>query len=394
MKEKIIELSNDLFNELVEVRRHLHAHPELSFQEKETSAFIAKKLSEAGISHRTNIGGYGILAEIHGELDGEGVIALRADMDALPIEETTAFAFASQNKGVMHACGHDVHSTCVLGAALILNQMKPQFGGTIQFIFQPAEEVLPGGAKLMLEDGVFDQGAPQHILGQHVFPELPVGKVGFRAGPYMASTDEIYIRVIGKGGHGAKPDQVIDPVLISAHLLIALQQVASRWSNPQMPTVLSFGKIEGKGATNIIPNEVHLAGTFRTFSEQWRMEAHEKIKNLCEHVVSGMGGHVEIRIEKGYPVLVNDEAYTAYCREMAENLFGTENVVELEMRTTAEDFAYFAQAYPSCFYRLGTSNPDGTFSLPVHNSGFSVNEESIKIGSQLMSWLAIQSLKL
>ena len=394
IKEKIADLSKTYFKELVEVRRHIHSNPELSFNEKETATFLSKKLREADISHKTSIGGYGILAEIKGNLEGDSVIALRADMDALPIQETTHLPYASRKEGIMHACGHDVHSTCVLGAALILNQLRPHFGGTVQFIFQPAEEVLPGGAKLMLEDGLFDELSPKHIIGQHVFPELPAGKVGFRPGPYMASTDEIYIRVIGKGGHGAKPDQVIDPVLISAHLLIALQQVASRWSNPQMPTVLSFGKIEGKGATNIIPNEVNIAGTFRTFSESWRTEAHGKITQLCEQLVSSMGGTVEIRIEKGYPVLVNDEEFTEHCRNMAIELFGSENVVELEMRTTAEDFAYFAQAYPSCFYRLGTSNEDGSLSLPVHNSGFSVNEECIHIGSQLMSWLALQSLRL
>ncbi|MFM7769996.1 MAG: M20 family metallopeptidase, partial [Bacteroidota bacterium] len=252
---------------------------------------------------------------------------------------------------------------------------------------------LPGGAKLMMEDGVFNNRQPQHIIGQHVFPELHAGKVGFRSGPYMASTDEIYLTIKGKGGHGAKPDQVIDPVLMSAHVLVALQQVASRWSNPQMPTVLSFGKISGQGATNIIPSEVRLEGTFRTFSEAWRNEAHDKIRNLITGICESMGGSAEVRIERGYPVLVNDEEFTKQCKAEAIALLGEENVVELDMRTTAEDFAYFAQAYPSCFYRLGTATKiDNSCSLPVHNSGFQVNEDCLSTGIELMSWLTLKSL--
>lgn len=394
MKELIRELSEKHFDEIVSIRRHIHANPELSYQEKNTSAFVAKFLSAWGIPFTENIGGYGIRAEIKGELPSSKSIALRGDMDALPIHEDNNLPFKSTVEGVMHACGHDVHTASLLGAAKILSETKTLWGGTITFVFQPAEEVLPGGALLMLKDGLFEYKKPDGIFGQHVFPELPAGKVGYRAGAYMASADELHVTITGKGGHGAKPDQCIDPILITSHLLIALQQVVSRWSNPQMPTVLSFGKIIGNGATNIIPNEVKLEGTFRTFSESWRTVAHEKIISLSKGLVEGMGGTIDFRIERGYPVVYNNPELTERAIEQAKDYLGEENVIALEMRTTAEDFAYYSQQMPGCFYRLGTSNEDGTLNAPVHNNKFAVNENALKIGMGLLAWHAIQELKL
>lgn len=393
MIEQIKSLSKSFLPSIIGIRRHIHANPELSFEEEETSRYIIEHLKSWGIAYESNIGGHGILATIKGNLPGSGVIALRGDMDALPIQETTELSFRSTKNGVMHACGHDVHTASLLGALKILNEIKDSWGGTIQGIFQPAEEMLPGGASLMLEAGVFKHQAPNEIFGQHVFPELEAGKVGFRAGAYMASTDEIYVRIIGKGGHGAKPDQVIDPILIGSHLLVALQQVSSRWSNPQIPTVLSFGKFTANGATNVIPNEVQLEGTFRTFDEEWRHEAHERILTLAKNLVEGMGGKIEMRIERGYPVLHNNEALTERARLNAVEYLGSDNVVDLDKRTTAEDFAYFAQAYPSCFYRLGTASEDGSCSSPVHNSNFQVNEHALEVGMGLMAYHAVQELK-
>ena len=391
MITRIQSLAQTLLPEITAIRRHIHAHPELSFQEKETALFVKTKLTEWGIAVQSDIAGHGLVAYIHGQEPDSRLIALRADMDALPIIEENDVVYKSTREGIMHACGHDAHTASLLGAAKILFELRNEWKGTIQLIFQPAEEVLPGGASLMIDAGIFKAKKPQAIFGQHVFPELPAGKVGFRPGPYMASTDELYVTVKGKGGHGAKPDKAIDPVLISAQLIVALQQVASRWTNPQMPTVLTFGKVQANGATNIIPNEVKLEGTFRTFSESWRKEAHVRMVQLAKGLVEGMGGEVDFRIEVGYPVVMNDEQLTHLAIEAAKEYLGEENVVPLDMRTTAEDFAYYSQQMPGCFYRLGTATPNGKKTAPVHNSRFDIDEQSLLTGMGLMAWLALKS---
>ena len=391
LPQQIRELAEANFPEVLAMRRHLHMHPELSYNEIETASFVAEQLRRLGLDVKTGIGGHGLTAFISGNNPESRLVALRADMDALPIVEQNETQYKSRHEGVMHACGHDVHTSSLLGAAMILNQLRDQFEGTVQLVFQPAEEVLPGGASLMLKDGVFADRMPQAIIGQHVFPELPAGKIGLKPGVYMASADELYVTVKGRGGHGAKPDRNIDPVLIASHLIVALQQVVSRWSNPTMPSVLSFGKVIANGATNIIPSEVRLEGTFRTFDEKWRKEAHERMIALADGLVNGMGGEVDFRIEVGYPVLKNDESLTLRARELAVEYLGSENVVDLNVRMTAEDFAYYGHEMPGCFYRLGTASPvDETKSFSVHHPRFDIDEEALKTGMGLMAWLAVQ----
>jgi amidohydrolase len=389
--DQIRALAETHYPDVLAMRRHLHMHPELSYQEIETASFVAAQLKGLGLEVQTGIGGHGITAFIKGKNPDSRLVALRADMDALPIREQNEVEYKSKHEGIMHACGHDVHTSSLLGTAIILNNLKEHFEGTIQLVFQPAEEVLPGGASLMLKDGVFAKKKPQAIFGQHVYPELPAGKIGLKPGVYMASTDELYVTVKGRGGHGAKPDRNIDPVLITSHLIVALQQVVSRWSNPAMPSVLSFGKVIANGATNIIPGEVTLAGTFRTFDEKWRKEAHERMIALAEGLVKGMGGEVDFRIEVGYPVLKNDETLTLRSKELAAEYLGAENVVDLDVRMTAEDFAYFGHEMPGCFYRLGTASPsDESKSFSVHHPRFDIDENALKTGMGLMAWLAVQ----
>lgn len=391
IKEKIQELSANIFDDVVANRRHLHSHPELSFHEVETSAFVAKKLDELGLQYQ-RMADNGLVALIKGQKPSDKVVALRADMDALPILEANDVPYRSQNTGVMHACGHDAHTSSLLGTAKILTGLTDQFGGTVKLIFQPAEEKLPGGANLMIQEGVLENPKPQAVLGQHVMPLIDAGKVGFRAGKYMASADEIYVTVRGKGGHAAQPQQNIDPVLITAHILTALQQVVSRFADPKTPSVLSFGKVIANGATNVIPNEVYLEGTFRTMDEKWRTEAHIKMKKLAEGIAESMGGSCEFNIMKGYPFLVNEEKLTAATRASAEEYLGKENVLDLDIWMAAEDFAYYSQVADSCFYRLGTRNESRGITSSVHTPTFDVEEDAFKISTGLMAYLAVKQL--
>ncbi len=390
----IQQLARRFFPEVQAIRRHLHAHPELSFEEHHTASYISTQLTQHGISHRGEIAGTGIVAEIEGRNPSSRLIALRADMDALPILEKNSVEYRSRNPGIMHACGHDAHTACALGAAFILQQTKAQWEGTVRLIFQPGEEKLPGGASLMIEEGVLRDPTPAHILGQHVFPELESGKVGFRSGMYMASTDELYLTVKGKGGHAALPAQYNNPLLIASAIVLRLQQL---FMDPQqreipedVPTVLAFGKIEGRGATNVIPSEVYLEGTFRTMHEDWRKEAHARIARIAQETAALYGGEAVLRVEKGYPFLVNDPQVTAVMRAAAETYLGPENVVDLELRMTAEDFAWYSQVIPACFYRLGTGNKAKGIVSPVHTATFDIDEQSLETGMGLMAWLAIK----
>ncbi len=391
MKEQIQELSQKIFGDVVNNRRHLHANPELSFHEVATSAYVASKLDALGIPY-VRMADNGIVGLLSGNKPSNQVIALRADMDALPITEANDVPYKSQNAGVMHACGHDVHTSSLLGTATILSSMKDQFAGTVKFIFQPAEEKLPGGANLMIQEGVLENPKPQAVIGQHVMPLIDAGKVGFRAGKYMASTDEIYVNVKGKGGHGAQPQQNVDPVIITAHILTALQQVVSRFADPKSPSVLSFGKVIANGATNIIPNEVYLEGTFRTMDEQWRQEAHRRMKKMAEGIAESMGGSCYFNIMKGYPFLINEEKLTASVRGYAEDYLGKENVLDLDIWMAAEDFAYYSQVADSCFYRLGTRNESRGITSAVHTPTFDVEESALAVSTGLMAYMALKQL--
>jgi amidohydrolase len=346
--DKIKSLSLDYSDHVIEFRRHLHANPELSYHEFNTVKYVAAQLRSFGIEP-IEMATTGLLAEIKGKNPGKKSIALRADMDALPITETNEVPYKSKNPGVMHACGHDVHTSSLLGTAKILHAVKDQFEGTVRFLFQPGEEKNPGGASYMIRDGALENPRPSGIIGQHVFPLLPVGKVGFREGMYMASADEIYLKVIGKGGHGASPDLAIDPIVIASHIIIALQQIISRNANPRQPTVLTFGNIIGKGATNIIPNEVNIAGTFRAMNEEWRNAGLEKIKKMAESIAEGMGGKCEVDISRGYPYLENNPELTRRIKAAAAAYVGKENVVDIDITLGAEDFSYYSQIIPASF---------------------------------------------
>ncbi|WP_457269130.1 M20 metallopeptidase family protein [Pedobacter sp. UYEF25] len=391
IKDKITTLANNIFADVVAYRRHIHAHPELSFKEFETSAYIKEKLISWGIPY-TECANTGVVGLIKGDKPSDKVVALRADMDALPILESNDKEYKSKNIGVMHACGHDVHSSSLLGTARILNELKAEFGGTIKLIFQPAEELLPGGASIMIKEGVLENPKPQAIIGQHVMPFIASGKVGFRSGIYMASTDELYVTVTGKGGHGAQPQQNIDPVVIASHIIIALQQIVSRVADPRLPSVLSFGKVIANGATNIIPNEVKIEGTFRTLNEDWRAEAHKRMKKMAEGMAESMGGHCDFEIRKGYPFLINEEKLTNRAKQCAIEFLGADKVEDLDIWMAAEDFAYFSQAADACFYRLGTGNKAKNTSNSVHTSNFDIDEDALKISTGLMAYIAVKQL--
>ncbi len=391
MKEKVQQLAHAIFEEVVAYRHHLHANPELSFQEFKTSEFVKTKLATWGIPF-TEMANTGVVGLIKGAKPSDQVIALRADMDALPIHETNDKPYRSKVEGVMHACGHDVHTSSLLGTAYILNQLKEEFGGTIKLIFQPAEELLPGGASIMIKEGVLENPKPHGIMGQHVMPFIETGKVGFRSGIYMASTDELYVTVTGKGGHGAQPHLNIDPVLITSHIIVALQQIVSRRSDPRLPSVLSFGKVTANGATNIIPNEVKLEGTFRTLNEDWRKEAHQIMKKMAEGIAESMGAHCDFDIHKGYPFLINEEQLTDNAKTFAQDYLGKDNVIDLDIWMAAEDFAFYSQETNACFYRLGTGNKEKNTLNSVHTPNFDVDEDAFKISTGLMAYMALKQM--
>jgi len=390
--DKIKELADRYAEETVTARRHLHAHPELSYEEYETAKFVTNKLKSLGLQPTEGIAGTGVVALIEGKNPNQRVVALRADMDALPIQETGSSAYKSVHPGVMHACGHDVHTASLLTTARILTEIKDAFEGSVKLIFQPGEEKNPGGASLMIKAGVLDNPRPAAILGQHVMPLVPAGKVGFREGMYMASSDEIYLTVVGKGGHGASPDLAIDPVVIASHIIIGLQQVISRNASPKQPTVLTFGRVIAEGATNIIPNEVKIAGTFRALNETWRAQGLEKIQKMAEGIAESMGGKCIVEISHGYPYLENDRELTARIRRAAEEYLGKENVVDIDLTLGSEDFAYYSHQVPASFYRLGTRNDARGITSFVHTSNFDIDEEALRIGPGMMAWLAVNEL--
>ncbi len=389
IEQEIKKLAKEFQPDLIAIRRYLHQHPELSWNEEKTADYIAQQLDEIGVTYTRGWAGHGIVATIG---SGQDCVALRADFDALPITEKNDCEYKSKNEGVMHACGHDVHTTCLLGAIKILKQLEAKLTVEVKCIFQPAEELLPGGASVMIKEGVFDKPKPKKIYGLHVHPPLAVGKVGFHAGQYMASADEIRVSIIGKGGHAAIPADCVDPVIITANILVQLQQVISRKSSPLSPTVLSFGKINSQGgATNIIPNEVRIEGTLRAMDETWRYEAHTLITDIINSNCQAFGATAEIDIKVGYPSLFNDEDLTAATITKAQSLLGRDRVVALPKRMSAEDFAFYSHEIPACFYRLGTGNISKGITSPVHTDTFDVDEDCLEVGASLMALLAVKA---
>jgi amidohydrolase len=386
LRETIQQLAGKYADEFIQVRHHLHAHPELSYKEYQTSAFVQERLKALNIPYAVKAE-TGVVALIEGRNPGSRIIALRADMDALPIMEENQISYASKNPGVMHACGHDVHTTCLLGAAKILQETKEHWEGTVKLIFQPGEEKNPGGASLMIKDGALDNPRPQGIIALHVNPQLDVGKLSFRPGMVMASADEIYITIKGKGGHAASPHLTADTILIASHLVVSLQQIISRNRNPFDPSVLSICAIEGGHTTNVIPSEVKLMGTFRAMNEEWRFKAHELIRREATELVHSMGGEIDLHIDVGYPVVYNQEAFTKKNRRLAETFVASDNVETTEMRMGAEDFAYYTHVIPGCFFRLGVRNEALGITSGVHTPTFNIDESAIEMGMGIMAWL-------
>lgn len=384
--QKIVAQSNTIFTNVKAIREHLHQHPELSYEEFETMEYVSKALEKIGIPHQKNVANTGIVGIIRGKHHqaDQPCVGLRADMDALPIQEENEVPYKSKIDGRMHACGHDVHTAILLGAAMLLNDMKDELPHPVKLIFQPGEEKNPGGASLMIAAGCLENPTVERMYALHVFPDMPVGKVGVKEGLYMASCDEIYITVHGKGGHGATPHQTVDSILIGAEIVTSLQQIVSRQCDPKIPCVLSFGHFEALGATNIVPPKAYIKGTFRTMDETWRAEALQRIKRQAEHIAAGHGGRAEVEISKGYPFLENDPILTQNLRQKAINLLGAANVEELPIRLTAEDFSFYSQTIPTCFFRIGVRNEAKGITYGVHHPKFDIDAEALKTGVQMM----------
>ena len=392
MIDFIKKLASRFSDDMILCRRHLHQNPELSQQEYATMDYVAAQLRQMGLEPVTGIGKTGCMAMIRGGVDPDGYcVALRADYDALPLRESTGLPFASKNEGVMHACGHDMHTASLLGAAKILSHMKADLHGSVMLIFEPSEEMYPGGAKMMMDDGLFDHCLPNEIYAFHCLPEMDFGKIGMKKGKYMASTDELYWTIKGVGGHGATPHLSVDPILVASHIVVALQQLVSRNAAPMMPTVLSFGKIEGVGRTNIIPDEVKMEGIIRTFDEDWRKQCHLKIRKISEGIAESMGASCHLFIDNGYPYVVNNDDCTQQVFDNGVNYLGQRNVEWLDLRMTAEDFAYFAQKIPACYFRIGIHEP-GTPYSNLHRPDLLVDERSIELASGFMAYNAVMAL--
>ena len=388
MKDRVKLLAAKYFPRVIELRRQLHANPELSWQEFETSKLVVAELEKlAGFEVQTGLAKTGVIGILKGKNPDSKCIALRADMDALPITEQNELSYCSKNTGVMHACGHDVHTSNLLGVAMILAELRNEIDGTIKFIFQPSEEKIPSGAEAMIAAGVLENPKPEKIFGLHVSPEMEAGTFGFHGGRFMASSDEIYLTVIGKGGHAAQIQNVVSPLLIASEILIALKF----YTDLSIPTVLSFGKIEGKGATNIIPDRVEIAGTLRCFDETFRRERHEKIKNLCKNVAELNGGTCEVEILKGYPVLLNNETVTEQTFLLAKSFLPEGKALEIPIRMGSEDFAYYTHQVPACFYRLGVGNKEKGITSGLHTATFNIDESAMEASIGLMSWIALNS---
>ena len=392
MIDQIKSLSEKYFDTVVAFRRHLHQYPELSFEEFQTTDYIQSKLTEIGIETTSKYAETGVVGYILGNNPEKQCLALRADIDALPIQEKNTVSYKSQNEGIMHACGHDVHSASLFGAANILYELRDQFEGTIKLIFQPGEEKLPGGAAVMIDNGVLKNPAVDAILGQHVFPELEAGKVGFRPGLYMASSDEIFITIEGKGGHAALAQDLRDPIQAMNHLLINLRKTVKDAEEDDIPYVIGFGDIQAHGATNVIPDTVKVEGTFRTMGEEWRKKAHKRMQRVARTIEEQFQVSIDLNIMNGYPFLKNNKHLTKQSKKYAIDYLGKDKVIDLPIRMSSEDFASYTHHAKGCFYRLGTAKSQTELNASVHTPIFDIDENALKTGMGLMSYLTIQNL--
>lgn len=389
--ERIKQLAEADREFCVSTRRHLHAYPELSFHEVETSSYIRKTLLAIGLTDVSIIGDTGVVATIKGKSEGKTIL-LRADIDALPIHENTGLPFQSTAAGVMHACGHDAHTAMLLSAVKILMGLRSEFAGTVRILFQPAEEIPPGGAVMMIAAGVLENPKVDNAIGQHVMPRMPVGKVGIRSGKFMASSDNFLLTVRGRGGHAAMPENLIDPVVIAGNIIVALQQLISRNGNPRIPSVLSIGKVMALGSYNVIPDDVTMEGTFRTMDQEWREKALISIEKLVREIAESMGGECSVEFTRGYPYLHNNELLAAALKKSIIEYVGEANVINEDAWMAAEDFAYYSHQVPSVFYLLGIRNEAKGITSGLHTPTFKIDEEALPLGAGLMAWLAYQQL--
>lgn len=387
--DRIKQLADKYYDDVVTLRRTIHANPELAFEENETSALVANTLEKYGVEVRRGVAKTGVVGTIRGKNKGK-VVALRGDMDALPILEATGLPFASKNTGKMHACGHDAHTSIGLGAAMILSELKDELNGEVRFLFQPSEERVPGGAPFMIEDGALD--GVDEIYGLHVIAQNDAGTVGFFPGEMMASADELYFTIKGKSGHGARPQYAIDPIVTSAQVITALQTLVSRNLDPFSQGVITIGSIHGGFAPNIIPEEVKLVGTVRAMTKEWRDYAHKRIVEIVEGICAANGATCDILIDKGYPVLSNHPAQTMFADEAARELFGSDRVFKAERLMGAEDFAYYLEKVPGTFYRLGIRNEKMGITADIHNDHFTIDEEALRTGIAMQAYLAVKAL--
>ena len=386
LEQQIKNLAKKYADEFIDIRHHLHANPELSYEEYETSKFVQQKLASYNIPFEIKAT-TGVIGLIKGKNPEKRVVALRADMDALPIIEENDVTYKSTRPGIMHACGHDAHTACLLGAAKILSELKDEWEGTVKLIFQPGEEKNPGGASILIKEGVLENPAPQTIFGMHVHPSLATGRLSFRGGMVMASADEIYITIKAKGGHAAQPHLTADTILIASNLIVALQQIISRNNNPFNPSVLSITSFQGGNTTNVIPSEVKLMGTFRAMDEEWRFKAHALIKKLATELVESMGAAIDIKIDVGYPHVFNNEKLSAAASKKAAGFMGKDKIEETELRMGGEDFAFYSHKIPACFFRLGTGNVAKGITIGGHTPTFNIDEDAIEIGMGIMALL-------
>jgi amidohydrolase len=393
IKEIILSRSEELLGEVINLRRHFHKYPELSYAETGTAAYICNWLETNGISFVSGIAGTGIIARIKGTAGDGRTIALRAELDALPIHEKNESCFTSVRPGVMHACGHDGHMAMLMGTALVLNDLRSHLKGNILLIFQPGEEKSPGGARLVIESGALNDPKPDMFIAQHILPELETGRVGYRPGRYMASCDEVYITVTGRGGHAALPGLTTDQIFIASTLVVRLKErMTKQQMANQIPTVLGIGKISGEGATNVIPEKVDIEGTFRTFDEKWRAEGLDLVKSVAEETAIEYGVRIDVRIAEGYPVLFNDENLTAHALTFSEELLGKEKIETFDLRMSSDDFSFYNALAPSLYYRVGIKKKN-TPLRKLHTADFDIDEDGLKTGVANLSWLVYRFLK-